>query len=260
VSKLWDALKRAEQQKKDTIVSQYEEAFSENPEGYEGDLMLNIPDNMREEFRKLASMLIKRSKDDGKPYKSLLICSARPGEGTSTMAVALAASIAADRQSHRVLLVDANLRNPSVHHHFGISESPGLVDVVMDYENRMKCFRASPVRFVPNLHLLTSGDVSRLNRGPVEVLNHEHCFSFLREIRKFYHFIIVDSAPINPYSDALSLSSVMDGTMLTIDAQSTRWEVAQRAATQLKQMDADFLGVILNKRKLHIPSPVYKRI
>jgi capsular exopolysaccharide synthesis family protein len=260
VSKLWDALKRAEQEKKDSIVSQYEEVFSEDPEGYSGDLMLNIPEFMREEFRKLASIIIKKSKDGGKQYKSLLISSARPGEGTSTVAVALAASIAADRQNQRVLLVDANLRNPEMHTFFGISETPGLVDVVTDYENRMKLFKASPVRFVSNLHLLTSGNTDGLEKGSVEVLNNERFYSFMREIRKFYHFIIVDSPPVNPFSDALSLSSVMDGVLLVVDSQSTRWEVAKRAVSQFKQTDADFLGVVLNKRKLHIPKSVYKRI
>lgn len=260
MSKLWDALKRAEQQKKDSIVSQYEEVFAEAPEGYSGDLEINVPPFMREEFRKLASVILKRSKDGGKPYKSLLISSAREGEGTTTMACAMAASIAADRQSHRVLLIDANLRNPGVHEKFAISDAPGLIDVVRDYENRMKMFRASPLRFIPNLHILTTGDVDTLTKGTVEILNHERFYSFMREIRKFYHFIIVDSPPVNPFSDALSISAVMDGIILTIDSQNTRWEVAQRAVSQFRQTDADFLGVVLNKRKLHIPKSVYKRL
>lgn len=260
MSKLWDALKKAEKENEEELVSAYEETFEETPEEFSGDLYLNIQPIMTEEYRRLFNTVRNVGKKKGTQVKSVLITAPRPGEGTSTIAASLSASIAADKKGFKVLLVDANLRNPGVHDQFGMLPAPGLVEVVNDYENRMKYFRASPIRYVPNFHILTAGNFDEVAENPVEVLEHENFETFFNEIRDYYNLIIIDAPAVNPYSDALSLARLVDGAIMVIDAKTTRWEVAQRAQSVLNNSDIDIFGVILNKRKLHIPKTVYKRL
>lgn len=261
MSKLWDALKKAEgEQKGGGIVTPYEEQFESTAEQTTGDFSADIPPQIAEEFRRLFASLRNFGKEKKKDIVSVLVTSSHRGEGCSTIAVALAAGMACDRRDLRVLLIDANLRYPAVHTWFDLSPAPGLVEAMRDEDNRYRYMRSSPLRGVPNFHLLTAGGQAAADARHVSVIESPALASFIREMREHYDLVVIDSPPVIQYSDALTLCRMADATILVIDAQNTRWEVAQRARNQLTNSEASLAGVVLNKRKLHIPKSVYRRL
>lgn len=260
MSKLWDALKKAEGEQKGGIVTPYEDQFEASPEQSTGDFTADIPGPIAEEFRRLLSALRGIGKENKREIVSVLVTSAHRGEGCSTVAVTLAASMACDRRDMRVLLIDANLRNPAVHTWFDLAPAPGLVEAMRDEDNRYQYVRSSPLRGVPNFHLLTAGGSAIADARHVAVIESPVLATFAREMREHYDLVVIDAPPVIPYSDALTLCRLVDATILVIDAQNTRWEVAQRARNQLAHAEANLAGVVLNKRKLHIPKSVYRRL
>ncbi|HUX06228.1 MAG TPA: CpsD/CapB family tyrosine-protein kinase [Acidobacteriota bacterium] len=260
MGKLWDALKKAEREGHSDYVSEYEQTFEAPPEDYAGDYDLNLTSNMSEEYRKLFHVIKRIGEEQRKDLRLVLVTAAGFGEGVTTVAVSLAANLASDKRDSKVLLLDLNLRNPDVHRIFDFMPAPGIVDAVLDYEKRMEYFRASPLRLVPNLHLMTAGNTDLIQTNPSEILEHENLGKFLKELKGFYKTVIIDCAPIFPFSDAVSLAPIIDGTILVIDAQTTRWEVAAKARDHLMFADANVLGVVLNKRKLVIPKAIYRRL
>ena len=260
MGKLWDALKKAEREGHSDYVSEYEQTFEAPPEEYAGDFDLSLTPNMTEEYRKLFHVIRKIGGEQEKDLKLVLVTAAGFGEGVTTVAASLAAGLAGDRRDDKVLLMDLNLRAPGVHKLFDFLPAPGIVDAVLDFEKRMEYFRASPLRLVPNLHVMTAGNIDLIETNSSEILEHENLGKFLRELKGFYNTVIIDCAPTIPFSDAVSLAPVIDGTILVVDAQTTRWEVAAKARDHLMFADANVLGVVLNKRKLVIPKAIYRRL
>lgn len=225
-----------------------------------GSFELNLNPNTKEEYRNLLTSIKLLGEHNNTEYKRLLVTSACAGEGASTVAAGMAAGFAADLRDANVLLMDLNLRRPAVHLMFGIDPVPGLIDVISDYERRMEFMRASPLRGIPNLHLLTAGDVGAYQANTLEIIESERLMSFLNELTKFYRFIVIDCAPANSYFDAISLAPHVDGTILVTEADGTRFDVVQRAKDRLIFANANLLGLILNKRKMVIPKAIYKRL
>jgi protein-tyrosine kinase len=188
------------------------------------------------------------------------VTAAGHGEGVTTVATTLAAGLASDKRDNKVLLIDLNLRAPGIHKLFDFQAAPGIIDAVLEWDRRMEFFRASPLRLVPNLHVMTAGNTDMIETNPVEILEHENLRKFLRELKGFYTNMIVDCAPTIPFSDAATLAPIVDGTILVVDAQTTRWEVAAKARDQLVFADANLLGVVLNRRKMVIPQAIYRRL
>jgi protein-tyrosine kinase len=260
MGKLWDALKKAERNGHGDYVSDYEKSFEPPPEEYAGEFDLNLTPNMSEEYRKLNHVVRRIAEEQERELKLILVTAASFGEGATTVAATLAAGLAADRRDCKVLLMDLNLRAPEIHKLFDFMPAPGAIDAVAEYDKRMQFFRASPLRLIPNLHIMTAGNTDMISTNPIEVLEHENLRRFLGELKSFYTSVIIDCAPTIPFSDAVTLAPVVDGTILVVDAQSTRWEVAVKARDQLVFADANVLGVVLNKRKLVIPKAIYRRL
>ena len=260
MGKLWDALKQAEREGNSDLVSEYENQFEQSPEDFSGDFSLHLTANMVEEYRKLFHMVRRISEEQANGMKLLMVTAPSFGEGVTTVATSLAAALAHDKRSRKVLLMDFNLRQPGIHELFNYRPAPGIVEAMLDHEHRMDFFRASPLREAPNLHLLTAGNIDLIETNPVEIVEHEYMRPFLDELRGFYDIVIIDCAPVIQYSDAVSLAPLVDGSVLVIDSSSTRWEVAVKARDQLTFADANLLGVVLNKRKMVIPNVIYRRL
>lgn len=260
MGKLWDAMRRAEQESGAQYVSDYNDNLQEPPERYAGDLELNIAPSMAEEYRKLLTTIRSTGQDEGREIKLLMLTAASSGEGVSTVAVTLACSLASDMRDSKVLLMDLNMRRPAIHNFFGISPMPGIVEVVSNYEKRMRLFRASPVRNLQNLHIMTAGNVNSVAYNPLQVIEHEHFKSFLKEIRTFYKLVIIDVPATNQFFDSASIAPFVDATLLVVEADATRTEVIAHARDRLEFANAKLLGIILNKRKMVIPKSIYKRI
>ncbi len=188
-----------------------------------------------------------------KGIKILSVFSPTPREGASTIAFNLASALAKDKGSS-VLLVDANLRHPVVHSTFDISPSPGLVEVVHEGLDVRKAIRES---IIPNLFLLTSGDSPA---NPVVIFESEKWVDLMEFLRRKFHWVIFDGAPVNLYPDATVLAPRVDGAVLVVEAENKRAEVAIQAKEHLEEAGAKILGAVLNRRRHVIPEMVYRRL
>jgi len=155
---------------------------------------------------------------------------------------------------HNILLIDANLHQPSLHSFFGLDVDDGLAEVI---EHQLDWRQY--VRFVhgAGLQVLTAGK-SKLN--PADLLGSEAFRQLVQEWRGKFDYVIFDSPPVLPFVDSLSLAAVTDGVVLVVRAGQTRWEVAQNAKRRLVSAHANLLGVALNRRKMGMNEGMYKRL
>ena len=188
-----------------------------------------------------------------KGMKILSIFSPTPKEGASTIAFNLASALTKDKGC-RVLLVDANLRHPVVHSTFNIPPSPGLVEVIHEGLDVHKAIRES---VIPNLFLLTGGDSPA---NPVVIFKSEKWVDLIELLRKKFHWVIFDGAPINLYPDATVLAPRVDAVVLVVEAENKRAEVAIQAKEHLEEAGAKVIGAVLNRRRHVIPEMVYRRL
>ncbi len=184
---------------------------------------------------------------NGSTKQITLITSAVLGEGKSTLASYIAHSSSRNRKNP-TLLIDFDLRRPSLDRHFGVRRSNGVVDI-LSYRKPLKdCLKKT---LVPNLFILTSG---RIGEGtPIHLLNSDKLKRFFVEVRSFFDFVIVDAPPTIPVSDPLLLGKVVDTVILVIKAGSTSKHVVQRAIDMFKDVKVEISGIILNNLNNILP-------
>lgn len=196
------------------------------------------------EFRRLYSKL--RNLNPNREIRNLLITSATLGEGKSTTAALMAITIAKYRDTN-TLLIDCDLRRPTIHRIFGFERKDGFTNVVLKNKPLKSVLKDT---FVPNLKVLTSGE---LNRSPAEIFNLPTINEFFAESKFYFDTIVVDSAPTIPVSDTLVLSSEMDGALMVVRAGKTPREMVKRAADLMRDAGVNILGVILNNVEKVLP-------
>ncbi|MFO0555097.1 MAG: polysaccharide biosynthesis tyrosine autokinase [Polyangiaceae bacterium] len=173
-----------------------------------------------------------------KPYRTLLITSAGPSEGKTTVACCMAIAMA--QAGKRILLLDADLRRPRLHRIFGArGTSPGLTTALLDDTAPDV---AVPTE-VPNLYILPAGPIPP---NPAELLQSERFRSYLTKLTSHYDMVILDSAPIVAVTDSVILSTLVDATMLIVRAFKTNKELARHAVRQLMDVSAHVAGAVLN--------------
>jgi capsular exopolysaccharide synthesis family protein len=175
-----------------------------------------------------------------KPGQTLLITSANPREGKSTTAANLALVTA--QAGKKVVLVDSDLRRPSIHRFFGLSNGQGLTNLLLSPQSGINgC--AQRTRF-ENLAVVTSGP---LPPNPSELLASRRLDSVLDALKAQADVVIIDSPPILAVADASILASKVDGTMLVVDSSKTRAQALRRAKEALLKSKTHLLGAVLNK-------------
>ncbi len=189
-----------------------------------------------ESFRQIRSPLLKQMDLAG--HKSLMVLGGMPGSGASTVASNLAAAAAAS--GRRTLLVDANFRRPTQHTCFGISDSPGLSDVLAGTTSVQD---AAVTTQTENLSLLPVG--SNANRV-VEQLAGHHFGEVLTETMAEYDLVIIDVPPAIISGDGISIANRCDASMLVVRAYSEKRGLVARIRNQLAESKAEFLGVVVN--------------
>lgn len=170
-----------------------------------------------------------------------MITSAGPGEGKSTTAANLAITFA--QQGKKVLLIDADLRKPTVHYTFRLNNYVGLTNVLT---NSAELLAACQETQVEHLSVLTSGPIPP---NPAELLGSkamEHC---LQEVYRHFDLVIFDTPPVLAVTDAQILSNKCDGTVLVVASGKTEMEAAVKAKELLLAANAKVLGVVLNQKK-----------
>lgn len=172
-----------------------------------------------------------------KEIKTMVITSSEPGEGKSTTAGNIALSFAQSEKS--VILIDCDLRKPSLHRNFKVSNLVGLSDVLIGKEK----MNDAVTEYSENLHILTSG---KLPPNPSEMLGSKAMERLLEELKSKYDIIILDSAPLQAVTDAQILSTKVDGTILVVRAEKTKRDSVQQAKALLDKVGANILGTVLN--------------
>jgi capsular exopolysaccharide synthesis family protein len=191
-----------------------------------------------EAYRSLRTSL-QFSTDEGVP-RTLLVTSSSPTEGKSTTALALARNFA--QLGQRVLLIDTDLRNPSLHRVLGEPNAVGLSNHLAGSAVAREVVR--PLADLPTLHIVTSGP---LPPNPAELLAGPKLLAFLAMAGERYDQIILDGPPVMGLADAPIVASIASGTLLVIEAGSTRVGQVRAAARRLLAARARLVGTLLTK-------------
>lgn len=173
-----------------------------------------------------------------RPPRSLLVTSAQPAEGKTTVATNLAISWA--QLGQRVLLVDGDLRRPAIHKAFQISSSPGLVSYLTGLKEWPDVVVPSSVS---GLDIIPSGPVPP---NPAELLSCERMRALLHEAVERYTIVLIDSPPLLNVADSRVLAVEVEGVILIVKGNVTPREVAQRARAYAESVGANIIGVVLN--------------
>ncbi len=190
-----------------------------------------------EGYRRLRASLVRMQTQH--PTKTLLVSSPSPQEGKSTTLLNLAISIA--DTNRRVLVIDTDLRCPTIHTLLGLERSPGFTDFVTGDKSDESAIHHD---VIPNLDVMTCGTPVR---RPSRFFGHIQTTEALLALRNRYAWILIDAPPVLVVNDAPVLASNLDGTLLVVESGVTRLEALERAAMVLNDAGAKLLGVVLNR-------------
>lgn len=170
------------------------------------------------------------------------VTSSMRGEGKSTTAVNLSYVLA--ESGKKVLLIDGDLRIPSVAKKMEIASSPGLTDLLMDFETQpLNLFKS---KLLNDWYILPSGD---LPPNPSELLSSSRMETVLKTLSEKFDYIIIDLPPVNIVSDALAISSLITGMVVVIREDYTEKKELENCFRQLKLSNVNVLGCVLNETK-----------
>ncbi len=190
---------------------------------------------------------------DSHPEKVILVASAVPAEGKSTVAAGLAAAMAQQvGRDKRVLLVDGDLRRPTVHSTFSVENREGLSSLLEGRAGVESVIRPAPG--LPSLWLLPRGPSTG---QPSELLS-SRMGRILEELRGQFEYVIVDSAPLLASADTLILASQVDGVLLVARAGETSRDLVGSALRKVRRVRGEVIGLVLNQvKKAHYDSYNY---
>ena len=199
-------------------------------------------------YEELKANFLARHAD--RPTKTILFSGTVNGDGASSTATNFAKTLARDPEL-KVLLIDANLRNPSLHNTFSINHTASLAKLLEEAAPGR-----SPFRFEQGqVNVLPTGGIYS---DPTSIFASREFSEFLREMRQTFDFIVLDGPPVFRASETRLIASKVDATILVIRSGKTRKQIAYRAIQELETAGGEVLGTVLNRRKYYIPDWLYK--
>lgn len=195
------------------------------------------------EYRRLFQNL--RQTENQAELKSILITSAVTGEGKSTVSSLL--SITAARKGHRTLLIDCDIRRPSIHALFQLNRRDGLAEIILDGASSKNAIKKTSLS---ELDVITAG---KATPHPSELFDTQAIGDLIGELKFYYDYLILDTPPVIPVSDPMLLAQLVDGVLLVVKAGSTARQVASRAVSIMTTNRAKVLGVVLNNASNSLP-------
>lgn len=195
------------------------------------------------EFRRLLHNLQYHNKD--RELKAIMVTSSMLSEGKSTVASFLA--LTAAKKGLKTLMIDADVRRPTIHKLFKLQRQKGLLDVLVDGLPVKESVKKSSLE---KLDFITAG---RVHETPADVFDSVAIGRVIQEMKFYYDMIIIDCAPVIPVSDPMLLSQEVDGILFVVKAGATQRDIAQRAASILGSSTNKLLGVILNNAEGTLP-------
>jgi len=177
------------------------------------------------------------------PVKTLLVTSAEPGAGKTTLTANL--GIVCAQAGLKVVLIDTDLRKPALHRLFHLRNGTGLTDLLLgDVQDVEECMVKTEI---DGLHLITSGSIPP---NPSELLGSKMMETVLANVQDSVDLVILDTPPTLPVTDAAVLAPRVDGVILLIEAKQTSHEAARQAWEAQRRVGAKILGVVLTKARL----------
>ena len=195
--------------------------------------------SISEQYRMIRTNIEFASVD--KKIQSIVVTSAVPSDGKSTTASNLAIVLA--QTGKQVLLVDADLRKPSIHYAFNLSNMQGLTSVLVEQTTLKNVISRIDI---PNLSVLTSGPIPP---SPSELLNSKKMRLIIEELTETFDYIIFDTPPVLAVTDPQVLSEQCDAILMAVKSGETPKEAALKAKALLQKSKTPILGMILNNMR-----------
>ncbi|UTH00855.1 CpsD/CapB family tyrosine-protein kinase [Macrococcoides canis] len=189
-----------------------------------------------EQYRMIRSNIMFSGIDN--EIKKIVITSAAPSAGKSTTAANIAVAYA--QAGKRVLLIDGDLRKPTVQYTFETKNVFGLSNLITD---QIKLEQAIQNTIVENLSIMTSGPIPP---NPSELLASLRFKELIESLEQYFDFIIIDTPPVLAVTDAVIMSTIVDGTILVTNVETNNKHHLMKAKDGLLKSDANILGVVLN--------------
>jgi polysaccharide biosynthesis transport protein len=217
-----------------TVLGSVEE-LTDKSEKIETYLRENPLSPLAESYRLIRSGLLLSSPDH--PPRSILITSMSPKEGKTSTTSNLARILAQNEK--KVLIIDCDMRRPRMHSILGVPNSYGLSNYLSGHAEKKL------IQTIPNeiMSLIPSGPVPP---NPAELLNSERMKLLVGEMLKKFDFVLLDSPPIQSVTDSLTLSTLVDGTLLVTRSGKTTFDILESGLKKLYDVRAKILGVVLN--------------
>ncbi len=244
MSKIYEALQRAHLEK------QSNENDTASPP-----MPLNLlvsPDKELEEemlsLYKILDTVLPHSK-----CKILQFIGSREGEGVSTI-IREFARVAANLIGHSVLLLDADRHNPTQGHFFDLKHPYCWIDALKDGAQIGKA-----IHQIGESSLFMSPSCNSSVYTP-EIFNSPTFSGFCQNLRTDFDLVLIDSPPLTVSPDGLAVAAKVDGVILVVEAEKTRWQTVRRVRDSISRVGGNILGVVLNKRRYYIPQSIYKHL
>ncbi|MBC5995835.1 polysaccharide biosynthesis tyrosine autokinase [Romboutsia ilealis] len=202
----------------------------------------NPNSNIAEAYRLVRTNIEFSSVDNN--LKTILLTSANANEGKSTVISNLATTFA-NLENKKVLILDCDLRNPSVHELFGLKNIRGISDFLIGKVEIEDCIQKT---IINDLDIICGG---KIPPNPSEMLQSNKMRNFINEIRELYDYIFIDTPPVGIVTDASILAQYTDGTIILIGSEESNIESIRIAKQRLEDVNANIIGAILNKFKIN---------
>ena len=204
-------------------------------------LALDSRSSIAEAYRVLRTSVLLSSTD--KPPKTILVTSGQPEEGKTTTVINTAISLS--QLGASVLIIDCDLRKPSVHRSLGVDHTVGLSTYLARRAELDDVIQKLPI---PNLSVLPSG---RIPPNPSEMISSARMKEMLSLLAERYDHILIDSPPLLKVTDPVILSTLVDGVILVVHGGKSNREVLRRTRQELSMAGARIFGVVLNNTEMH---------
>ena len=199
-----------------------------------------------EAYRSLRTSIKFSSVD--KPIKTIVVTSSIPGEGKSTISGNLAITLS--QSGARVLLIDCDLRKPSIHKKFRVVNDLGLTDILVD-----KCSLKDVIKKIDEyLFMITAGTIPP---NPSEIVGSNSMEDLIKELSLSFDYIVMDTPPVIPVTDPLLLAAKSDATIIVVRARKTKEKII-RQAYELIKVNSNIIGSILNDSETKTNNSYYE--
>jgi capsular exopolysaccharide synthesis family protein len=219
-----------------------------NGDGHDGRELLLTDTNkhsaLAEAYRQLRTSVLLSTA--GRAPKTLLVTSSVPSEGKTTATINTAVSMA--QIGAKVLIIDVDMRRPRIHSVFGLENQTGLSTILSSQKTEAEMLSMIHQDSESGLHLLTSGPIPP---NPAELISSEQMRRLLATVSSVFSHVVIDSPPINSFTDGVLLSTMVDGVLLVVHSSKTSRNVVRRSRQLLHEVGAKIFGVVLNRVDSH---------